>query len=307
MPPRTATAARSTRPAPPTPDDALPAARAAEARGAGTSSAAIFLWTDARGADRRRGGRRRRVPEGATSSSVRSARTPKAEKAAAKRLNLADPEPADDRARDRDRPPEGFPGGADRALGHAHARPRRPGQRSRSRCSRSRATSIVTDQVPGASRRPRPHQRGVLRVRRAPGALETVRALTGLPINYFVTVNFRGFMELVEQPRRRLDRRRPPLPLRRRATVPDVYATINLRPGYQRLNATSRRSRTCAIRHIDSDIYRDRAPAAVPQGVEAADLAHARTSTPSLDIVNAVEQNVVDRPRRKQPLDLRRS
>src|SRR5204862_132200 len=31
----------------------------------------------------------------------------------------------------------------------------------------------------------------------AAGSVETVRALTGLPINYFVTVNFRGFMDLV--------------------------------------------------------------------------------------------------------------
>jgi len=29
------------------------------------------------------------------------------------------------------------------------------------------------------------------------GSVETVRALTGLPINYFITVNFRGFTELV--------------------------------------------------------------------------------------------------------------
>src|SRR6266542_2131156 len=31
------------------------------------------------------------------------------------------------------------------------------------------------------------------------GSVETVRALTGLPINYFVTVNFRGFTQLVNQ------------------------------------------------------------------------------------------------------------
>ena len=39
----------------------------------------------------------------------------------------------------------------------------------------------------------------------------TIKHLTGLPINYLITVNFHGFKEVVNQARRRLDGRRPPL------------------------------------------------------------------------------------------------
>ena len=48
------------------------------------------------------------------------------------------------------------------------------------------------------SGRPRPHQQR-LRVLRRDGPLETVRHLTGLPINYLITVNFLGFIAIVNK------------------------------------------------------------------------------------------------------------
>ncbi|CAN5653230.1 hypothetical protein BH20ACT14_BH20ACT14_13790 [soil metagenome] len=85
------------------------------------------------------------------------------------------------------------------------------------------------------------------------GSLQTVRGLTGLQINYLITVNFRGFREIVDRlggvwidvDRRYFNDRGGPF----------GYATINLRPGYQQL--TGRRALDFVrYRHTDSDLYR---------------------------------------------------
>ncbi|MGH3119216.1 MAG: LCP family protein [Gaiellales bacterium] len=85
------------------------------------------------------------------------------------------------------------------------------------------------------------------------GSLNTVKALTGLQVNYLITVNFRGFRQIVDRlggawidvDRRYFNDRSGPF----------GYATINLRPGYQRL--TGRRALDFVrYRHTDSDIYR---------------------------------------------------
>ena len=68
--------------------------------------------------------------------------------------------------------------------------------------------------------------------------VETVRALTGLPINYFVTVNFTGFNDLVNKLGGvwlDVDHRYLCDP----NTCPGV-SKISLLPGYQRLNARMR-------------------------------------------------------------------
>ena len=86
------------------------------------------------------------------------------------------------------------------------------------------------------------------------GALVTVSNLTGLPINYIITVNFRGFRLLVDKldgvwmdiDRRYFNDR----------GGPGGYAKINLQPGYQRLNGT-RALDFVRFRHTDSDIYRN--------------------------------------------------
>jgi LCP family protein required for cell wall assembly len=86
------------------------------------------------------------------------------------------------------------------------------------------------------------------------GALATVAKLTGLPINYIVTVNFRGFRQLVDKlggAWMDVDRR-----YFNDHTGPTGYASINLRPGYQHLNGTQALD-FVRFRHTDSDVYRN--------------------------------------------------
>jgi len=88
----------------------------------------------------------------------------------------------------------------------------------------------------------------------AVGSLRTVRALTGLPINYIVTINFRGFRQLVDKLGGvwlDVDRR-----YYNDHGGPSGYAKINLQPGYQRLNGTHALD-FVRFRHTDSDIYRN--------------------------------------------------
>jgi LCP family protein required for cell wall assembly len=85
------------------------------------------------------------------------------------------------------------------------------------------------------------------------GSLNTVRRLTGVPINYLITVNFRGFRQIVDRlggawidvDRRYFNDR----------GGPSGYATIDLWPGYQRLNGR-RALDYVRYRHSDSDLYR---------------------------------------------------
>jgi LCP family protein required for cell wall assembly len=121
------------------------------------------------------------------------------------------------------------------------------------------------------------------------GSVETVRALTGVPINYFVTVNFRGFMDLVNNLGGvwvDIDHRYFCDP----SNCPGV-AKINLWPGYQRLNAT-RALAYVRYRHFDSDIYRN-----ARQQLFLKALKQQISSQLGLDtlfsIVDAVERNVV--------------
>jgi LCP family protein required for cell wall assembly len=83
------------------------------------------------------------------------------------------------------------------------------------------------------------------------GAVLTVKALTGLPINYDVAVNFRGFKDIVNKMGGvwiDVDRRyyNPP---------GTGWATINLQPGYQRLRGQQALD-YARYRHGDSDLYR---------------------------------------------------
>jgi LCP family protein required for cell wall assembly len=83
------------------------------------------------------------------------------------------------------------------------------------------------------------------------GTLETVRNLTGLPINYLVTVNFHGFKQMVAKLGgvwMDVDRRyyNPP---------GTGYAAIDLQPGYQKLTGQEALD-FVRYRHADSDLYR---------------------------------------------------
>jgi LCP family protein required for cell wall assembly len=87
------------------------------------------------------------------------------------------------------------------------------------------------------------------------GALDTVKKLTGLPVNYLITVNFKGFIEIVDRvggvwvdvDRRYFNRNV--------GTEATNYANIDLRPGYQRLKGRDALSYV-RFRHTDSDLYR---------------------------------------------------
>ena len=85
------------------------------------------------------------------------------------------------------------------------------------------------------------------------GTLETVKKLTGVPVNYLITVNFRGFRQLVDATggvwmdvdRRYFNDRSGDF----------GYATINLFPGYQKLGGYQALD-FVRYRHTDSDLYR---------------------------------------------------
>ena len=87
------------------------------------------------------------------------------------------------------------------------------------------------------------------------GALDTVQKLTGLSINYLITVNFRGFIQVVDRVGGvwvDVDRR---YYNRNVGTAATNYANIDLRPGYQRLKGRDALSYV-RYRHTDSDLFR---------------------------------------------------
>jgi LCP family protein required for cell wall assembly len=124
-----------------------------------------------------------------------------------------------------------------------------------------------------------------------PGTLQTVHDLIGLPINYLIAVNFRGFKQVVN----RLggvwidvDRRY----FNNNAGLSSTfgYATINLQPGYQLLTGGSALDYV-RYRHTDSDLFR---VARQQQFVKATkyQLAHSFGLTKAVSIVGALTNNV---------------
>jgi len=86
-------------------------------------------------------------------------------------------------------------------------------------------------------------------------SIETVKALTGQPINYFVNIDFEGFVKLVDQVGgvyldvdRKYFHKNTPGDL-------NSYAEIDLKPGYQRMNGKDALSYV-RYRHTDSDFAR---------------------------------------------------
>jgi LCP family protein required for cell wall assembly len=85
------------------------------------------------------------------------------------------------------------------------------------------------------------------------GTLDTVEKLTGIPINYLITVNFHGFKLLVNKMHGvyvQIDHR-----YINTQGGPNGYATIDLEPGYQRLDGQQALD-FVRFRHTDSDLYR---------------------------------------------------
>lgn len=88
----------------------------------------------------------------------------------------------------------------------------------------------------------------------AQGTVETIRKLTGVRVNYLMTVNFRGFRQLVDRLGgvwMDVDRR-----YFNDQGGPGGYATINIQPGYQRLTGL-RALDFVRYRHTDSDLFRN--------------------------------------------------
>jgi LCP family protein required for cell wall assembly len=84
------------------------------------------------------------------------------------------------------------------------------------------------------------------------GTLLTVKQLTGIPINYMITVNFRAFTKIVD----RLDGVYLDVDQRYFNDVPDAgYPMLDLKPGYQLLNGEDALD-FVRHRHTDSDLYR---------------------------------------------------
>ena len=89
----------------------------------------------------------------------------------------------------------------------------------------------------------------------AKGTVLTIRHLTGLPINYLITVNFHGFKEVVDKLGgvwMDVDRR---YYNKNTGSYLDDYANINLQPGYQKLSGQQALD-FVRFRHTDSDLYR---------------------------------------------------
>ena len=87
------------------------------------------------------------------------------------------------------------------------------------------------------------------------GTLQTIKELTGIPVNYMITVNFHGFKQIVNKVGGvyiDVDRR-----YFNDNSYGPSYATINLRPGYQKLGGGAALDYV-RYRHTDSDHYRIR-------------------------------------------------
>src|SRR5215470_12404283 len=87
------------------------------------------------------------------------------------------------------------------------------------------------------------------------GSLETVRHITGLPINYLISVNFLGFIGVVNKLGgvwMDVDRR---YYNKNVGTINTDYANIDLQPGYQHMTGKQALD-FVRFRHTDSDLYR---------------------------------------------------
>jgi LCP family protein required for cell wall assembly len=85
------------------------------------------------------------------------------------------------------------------------------------------------------------------------GSLETLKALTNIPVNYLINVNFVGFIQVVDKlggVYMDVDRR-----YFNDHTGPTGYAAINLEAGYQRLSGKEALD-FVRYRHTDNDLFR---------------------------------------------------
>jgi LCP family protein required for cell wall assembly len=121
------------------------------------------------------------------------------------------------------------------------------------------------------------------------GALETVRHLTNLPINYLIPINFLGFIGVVNKLGGvwlDVDRR---YYNKNVGTIETDYANIDLQPGYQHLTGKQALD-FVRFRHTDSDLYR-LARQQLFVGAARQQVAKSLGLSTVLGIVNTVTQN----------------
>ena len=121
------------------------------------------------------------------------------------------------------------------------------------------------------------------------GTLETVKSLTGLPINYLITVDFHGFKQIVDKLGGiwvDVDRR---YYNRNVGTASTNYANINLEPGYQKLNGSDALDYV-RFRHTDNDLYRLARQQQFVQGIKE-QVAHSFAPTSLPKIIRAITSN----------------
>jgi LCP family protein required for cell wall assembly len=118
---------------------------------------------------------------------------------------------------------------------------------------------LVTLYCPDKSGNPVPEGRGKINsayaICESQGSLATVKQLTGLPINYLITVDFHGFKEVVDRLGgvwMDVDHR---YYNRNVGSADTNFANINLQPGYQRLDGNDALE-FVRFRHTDSDLVR---------------------------------------------------
>jgi len=122
------------------------------------------------------------------------------------------------------------------------------------------------------------------------GTVLTVRHLTGLPINYLITVNFHGFKQVVDTLGciwMDVDRR---YYNKNTGSYYDNYANINLQPGYQKLSGQNALD-FVRFRHTDSDLTR---VARQQEFVRAfkEQVAHSFTYTSIPHLVSTITKNI---------------
>jgi len=122
------------------------------------------------------------------------------------------------------------------------------------------------------------------------GTVDTVKQMTGLPINYLITVNFHGFKEIVDKLGGiwlDVDRRYYHV---NNGSAAENYANINIQPGYQLLSGGEALD-FVRYRHTDDDYHRI---ARQQEFVEALKQQFARNFQPLAlpGIVSAITHNV---------------
>lgn len=122
------------------------------------------------------------------------------------------------------------------------------------------------------------------------GALETVKALTGLQINYLITVNFHGFKQVVDKLGGVwIDVDRRYYHSNAGVGLGYQYAKINLQPGYQLLRGSDALD-FVRYRHADSDLYRNARQQLFVRAVK--DQLSSASITKLFGVVSAITSNV---------------